>query len=334
LASYAFHDLTLKVHPVAPEIRSDLDQLLHDLSWTRIPEERQISSLSLAVRLDSPGAVPRAAPGEMPLGDGFRGSEDSDAFDLTDGESLLRVESRTGHAEVRLAPSFLHRPPLLRQNFWVFGLMKLLQSRGFYGLHAAALVRKDKRGLLVVGESGSGKSTLAIALIRQGWGFLSDDAVVLRARPEGIEALALRRHMYVKDAKADAYQDLGLGEARADWGGGSRRQVRIEAAHSAQRTVACSPSVLLFPRIVRRQHSAVTPIGRVQALQRLLEQSGPQLFDRRDTGPRLSVLKSLLDQCAAYDFRAGADVLRDPAAAAELLETLKGDRDCLASSSS
>ena len=332
MASYAFHDLTLKVLPVAQEIHSDLDQLLHDLSWTRVPEEPQASSLSLAVRLDARRAVRRSASGEVPLGEGFRGTERADAFDLTDGESLLHIEPRKGHAEARLAPSFLRRPPLLRQNFWVFGLMKLLQSKGFYGLHAAALVRKDSRGVLVAGGSGSGKSTLAIALIRQGWGYLSDDAIVLRARPEGIEALALRRHMYVEDATADAYQDLGLGEERADRRGGRRRRVRVEAAHSAQRTVACIPRVVLLPRIVRRARSAVTPIGRVPALQRLLEQSGPQLFERRDTGDRLSVLKSLLDQCAAYEFRAGADVARDPVAVAELLETLKGDRDCLASS--
>jgi hypothetical protein len=325
VASYAFHDLTLKVHPVAKEIRSDLDRLLHDLSWTKIPEKRQDFSLSLAVRLDARRAVPRPASGETNLGDGFRGREGDEAFDLTDGQALLRIEPRAGHAEVRLAPSFLRRPSLLRQNFWVFGLMKLLQSRGFYGLHAAALVRKDGRGVLVVGGSGSGKSTLAIALIRRGWSYLSDDAVVLRARPEGIEALALRRHVYVVEAAAGDYRDLGLGGTRADRRGGRRRRVRVEAAHSAQRTVACFPSVLLFPRIVRRARSTVAPLGRVQALRRLLEQSGPQLFDRRDTGVRLSVLKSLLDQCAAHEFRAGADVSRDPDAVGDLLETLKGD---------
>ncbi len=134
---------------------------------------------------------------EVLRGDGFRGLQDGDEFYLTDGASVLRLEPRKGRGEARLAPSFFLKPLLLRQNFWVFALLKLLRPSGIYGLHAAGLVAEDGTGVLVVGQSGSGKSTLAIALVRRGWRYLSDDAVLLRSRPEGVEALALRRHFYV-----------------------------------------------------------------------------------------------------------------------------------------
>ena len=45
-------------------------------------------------------------------------------------------------------------------------------------IHAAALSH-DGRGLLVAGPSGYGKTTLALALIRRGFGFLSDDIAAL-----------------------------------------------------------------------------------------------------------------------------------------------------------
>lgn len=91
-----------------------------------------------------------------------------------------------------LAPAFFHQPPLLRHQFWAFGVLKLLRALGLYGLHAAGLVARIGCGLLLVGDSGYGKSTLTIGLVRQGWGYLSDDAVLLRRVSEEIEAVALR----------------------------------------------------------------------------------------------------------------------------------------------
>ncbi len=193
-------------------------------------------------------------------GDGLRGLENGNEFYLTDGASLLRLEPRMGRGEAWLAPSFFLKPPLVRQNFWVFALLKLLRPAGIYGLHAAGLVAEDGKGVLVVGRSGSGKSTLAIALVRSGWRYLSDDAVLLRSRPEGVEALALRRHFYVVSAEAGDYADVPLGEERPDNGGGFRRRVGVETSYAAQRVAACTPRVLLFSRVAPEEHSAVFPL--------------------------------------------------------------------------
>ena len=62
--------------------------------------------------------------------------------------------------------------------------------------------------LLIVGPSGCGKSTLTIGLIRVGGKFLSDDAILLRAAPDAIEALTFRRPFSVDVARVANYPDL------------------------------------------------------------------------------------------------------------------------------
>ena len=128
---------------------------------------------------------------EVLRADGFVGFEADDEFYLTDGSSLFHLLPRKGEGYARLAPSFSVKPKLAQTNFWCFGLLKLLRPLGVYSLHAAALAATDGAGLLLIGAPGSGKSTLAIGLIRQGWRYLSDDAVLLRDGWRGIEALPL-----------------------------------------------------------------------------------------------------------------------------------------------
>ncbi len=220
----------------------------------------------------------------------------------------------------------------MRQNFWIFGLLKLLRPSGIYGLHAAGLVAEDGMGVLVVGQSGSGKSTLAIALVRSGWRYLSDDAVLLRSRPDGVEALALRRHFYVVSAEAGDYADLPIGEERPDRCGGHRRRGGIETAYPPQRVGACIPRVLLFSRISSEEQSALLPLDRAHALGQLISQSSPQLFDRQTMAPHLATLNLLLQQAVAYELYAGIDLREDSIALLRLLAVARGERPCLASS--
>jgi hypothetical protein len=333
MTRYAFHDLTLDVEGAEAEKGVELHRILDELSWERTDGSPARPTLSLSVRLDADSLPLPSTAREVLGGDGLRGLESGDEFYLTDGASLLRLESRTGRGEARLAPSFFLKPPLLRQNFWVFGLLKLLRPAGIYGLHAAGLVAEDGTGVLVVGQSGSGKSTLAITLVRSGWRYLSDDAVLLRSRPDGVEALALRRHFYVVSGEADDYADLPLGEERPDSCGGFRTRVGIEAAYPSQRVGACTPRVLLFSRVAREKQSVVLPLERADALGRLIGQSSPQLFDRETMAAHLSTLNLLLRQSAAYELSAGIDLRDDPAMLSGLLAAAESERPCLASSS-
>jgi hypothetical protein len=335
MARYAFHDLTLEVEGVedAPS-HVELDRILGELSWERTEPASGPSTFSLTLRLgeDEFEQTPNAR--EVLRGDGFRGFESDDGFYLTDGASSLRLDPERGRGTVRLSPSFFRKPFLFQQNFWVFALLKLLRARGLYGLHAAGLVAEDGAGWLLVGKSGSGKSTLAIALVRRGWRYLSDDAVLLRGRPDAVEALALRRHFYVVTTELDDYAEMPLGEERRDSSGGLRRRLGLETAYPARRVAACIPRVLLFPRVSGQRQSRLIPLDRAEALGRLIGQSSSQLFDRATMAPHLATLNALLRQTAAYDLSAGTDLREDASLLLSLLAAAEGESTCLASSSS
>jgi hypothetical protein len=260
--------------------------------------------------------------------DDFVGFEVNDDFYLTDRSSVFYLRPAKGEGYARLAPSFLAKSALTQGNFWCFGLLKLLRPRGVYSLHAAGLASRDGLGLLLVGASGSGKSTLAIGLIRQGWRYLSDDAVLLRYGSQEVVALACRRSFYIDAVRSHDYSDLSLGEEAPDTNGGRRRRIGIDDAYPKQYAPRCLPRVVIFPRIKCQAQSTLIPVGGVRALGDLLAQSAPQLFDRCTMAKHLETLKRLLQQADIYELNAGRDLYRHPASLIGLIQEAQGERNC------
>jgi hypothetical protein len=324
IARYSCHGLTLEVVRDGPGEECVLARYLQGLWWVRTADEGAEPRLRLTISLqDGSLRVPRGA---QPAGDldGHRAFAVEDEFYLTDGSSLLHIQPGRRQLYAQLAPSFLGRPPQSQRTFWMFGLLKLLRSMGVYCMHAAGVVSRTGTGVLIIGASGSGKSTLTIGLIRQGWSYLSDDALLLRRQPGGVEALAWRRHVAVDAAAAAVYTDLPLGKEGMNPAGKRKRQVGIEAVYPGQQVASCLPQVLLFSRVVPHAPSAVVPLNRPVALKHLLAQSSPPLFDHGTMAPHLEVLTQLLRQASPYELSAGLDVYYDPWRLVPLLATVNG----------
>lgn len=186
------------------------------------------------------------------------------------------------------------------------------------------MVSRAGVGCLIIGASGSGKSTLTIGVIRQGWSYLSDDAVLLRRQPDGVAALAWRKHISVDAAAAAAFADLPLGRAMENLEGRRKRRVGIEAVYPGQQVAGCLPRVLLFSRLMPHAPSAVVPVDPANALKHLLAQSHPTSFDRSTMAQHLQVLTHLLQQATSYELRVGLDVYQDPRRLVQLLNTITG----------
>jgi len=339
VTAYTFHDLTLDVEQDAVEIPTGLTELLQHHSFVRSPAPVTRPSLRLSARVNATcrREVPRTARRVFGaddfcgLAEGFSGFDGGDDFYLTDERSSFHLRLPQGEGHARLHPSFLAKPPLLKQAFWVFGLVKLLRYLGAYGLHAAGVVMPDQGGLLAVGQSGSGKSTIAMELIRQRWSYLSDDSVLLRNRAEGVEALAFRKDPYIDADAGPKYPDLPLGPVTRDAFGRDKRRVCVDDAFPERRTARCWPRVLLFCRIVPVAQSTLRPLDRLAALKTLLGQSGPLLFDPQTMPQHLEVLKRLLQQTATVELEAGLDLHHDPRGLIDLLAGALRVGPCLGS---
>jgi len=160
--------------------------------------------------------------------------------------------------------------------------------------------------------------------VRQGCGYLSDDALLLRQQPEGVEALAFRKPFSIDEDVAADYAELSLGEARRSSSGKRKRWVAIQDVYAGQYRPRCSPSMLLFPRIVDAAQSTVCPLSRPQALGYLLAHSGPHLFDRPTMAQHLETLKDLVQQTTQYELCAGRDLYAHPSRLLHLLSAAEG----------
>lgn len=325
-ALYALDQLVLKLDLEEPG-REDLDRLLQELSWVRTSRSTYKPTLYLSVRSNSREFVIPRNCREVLRADDFLGFEVNDDFYLTDRSSVFYLRPIKGQGYARLTPSFFAKPPLAQANFWCFGLLKLLRPLGIFSLHAAGLASRDGLGLFLVGASGSGKSTLAIGLIREGWRYLSDDAVLLRHGLQGVEALACRRSFYIDALRSAKYSDLSLGEETPDSNGGLRRTIGIDEAYPDQYLRRCIPRVVIFPQIKRQDQSTLKPSDSVRALGLLLTQSAPQLFDGSTMARHLELLKKLLQQTETYDLDAGTDLYREPASLVDLIRKAQGERN-------
>jgi hypothetical protein len=170
-----------------------------------------------------------------------------------------------------------------------------------------------------------------LGLIRQGWSYLSDDALLIHQQDEvskaglsrKVRAFALRKPCYIDSSAAARYTEFSLGQEVPDSSARPRRAVRVEEAYPLRQLPACSPKVVLFTTIGSQQDSTLRPVDRVTAIKHLLNASGPQIFDRHTMSRHLATLNTLVDQVDAYELVAGWDLYRSPAKLPYLLEETK-----------
>ena len=244
---HVLHDeVALEVNDERPGRRRDLLDLLDDLSFVRASGTTAPGRLTLSVRL----GVSAASAGGRSLSqpDAPQVTEAGEEVYVTEGESLFHVQPGRRRATAQIAPSFEERPLQLRHRFWAYGVVKLLHQQGLYALHAAGVTTPRGENLLIVGPSGSGKSTMTIGLIRLGGRFLSDDAILLRAAPDGIGALTFRKPFSVDAAHATDYPDFVASFAPGSHG--RKRRADPLRAYRSQHRSGFRPHTMVFPRIV------------------------------------------------------------------------------------
>jgi hypothetical protein len=324
VTSYRWHELSLAMYADEPTGAGELAQTLQELSWVRDDTQVLTPALSIYVRQHTPECHLPETACRMFQAEGFWGFEHGDDCYFTDGISQWRLQLRQGQGEAWLGPGFSEKPAHLRRRFWAFGVLKLLRPLGVFSLHAAAVVSSDGRGILIVGAPGSGKSTLALGLLRRGWSYLTDDAVFLRQRSDGVEALVCRQDAYINAEDAVRYGDLPWGEAVPDGAGRYKLRLCPGAAYPDQIVLRYLPRVVLVAHISNGRQTLLRPLDRVQCLRQLLAQSGPQLFDRPTMGAQLEVLARLLHQADIYELQAGWDLYEDPLILQDLLSQVRG----------
>ena len=270
-----------------------------------------------------PLAVPDEAEALSESREGLRFHRLGETLYLHFKGTVVRLDPQRGLAYGTLAREDDALRDALLFCLFFYSAVVLLYYRGLRTMHAACLVRRG-HGLLLLGESDSGKSTLAMRLVERGWGYLSDDSVLLSRSERGVEARPLRR-----DFCLDPEAETVFPQVAAHWqphlADVRKRRLRIRDLYPHQAASRCTLRTLLFPRIVSEARSRLVPLDQKAALMGLLHHSGAlAVLDAPTAAAHLDDLGALTRQARSYTLLAGRDLRDDPAAAAALLGEVVG----------
>lgn len=197
-----------------------------------------------------------------------------------------------------------------------------LRRCGLFDLHAAGMAEPSGgRGFIFPGRSGSGKTTLAMRLGGAGWRYLSDDMVLVSAGAGGYEARGLRR---LFQASAETLAGDSLPRLKDALGitvpsSPDKRCVDPATLFPGQFDSYVNPRVLCFAEVTRSPESRVEPIGKAEAMSRLLSLCPWARYDAVTAREHLDVLGGLARQCETLSLMAGRDILADPLKASNML---------------
>ena len=230
---------------------------------------------------------------------------------LTDGFSSAQLQLRSGKGLMNLHRLFKYKNAISKQNFFLISLILLLSQWGFYDLHAAGVV-KDGVGYLVLGESGSGKSSATLSLVSQGWHYLSDDALLLRRTPDGIEALAFRQKFYLDQSLVYHFPEIAPFLEKRTGGSSTKQFLELGKVYPDQFKPRCYLKFLIFSRIVHQPKSTLVTLDKTSAMIKLIKQSESLSIKKRGSKDHLNFLKELASRTRCYELSAGLDLYKNP----------------------
>lgn len=200
--------------------------------------------------------------------------------------------------------------------FLTFALVHALQDRGRYILHGAAVCDEDGQGILMLGESDTGKSTLTMSMIKQGWGYLSDDSLVVTRSDQGIVTTPFRTDFGLDPVAEEFFP--GIAEGAEPWlFGGEKWRIRIRELFPSLARPVCRPRMLVFPELDPRAESHLEPMDAGRAIVGLMRQASFLSTDgeHEDARRQIDLFADLVGQCKLCRLVSGEDIVRN----AELL---------------
>lgn len=320
---YSFYEITVGVQWEGEGVEEEIEQFFSPLPFVK--RSGIANSVHIELKFTTTAApldIPHAASGPFSCYDLSIYEADGRVY-LTDGLSIFQLDPQAGTGLLTLHRSFKEKPLLLKYNFFLIGLIHLLAPLGIYDLHAAALMR-DGIGYLFLGESGSGKSSTALSLVRQGWHYISDDALLLRPSADGIEVLAFRRHFYLDPVLSHKFPEIAPHLEGAAMGDHTKRFLDVDAVYPGRFQPGCIPRVLIYTRIVPQPESTLIPIDKTTAFIKLMRQSASLFFKRQAVNVHLEAMKRLVSQSYSYELLAGRDLYERPERISDfLLDNIK-----------
>lgn len=215
---------------------------------------------------------------------------------------------------------------LFREFFLRAILLFFLRRQQFFELHAAAALpphqQIDQAGYLFLGPSGSGKTSTLLALIRSGWYYLADDALLLQPQQEQINVYPLRRTFSLTLDSLAYYPKLKdqIIEAVPFT---NKKRLDPQAIWPQQYINSFTPKFIIVCRIVDKEFSSLRAISRTHLLTQLIEATPWIVLDRATSLAQLTTFRQLTTSCQCFELQSGRDLLENSDRLSALLDSAR-----------
>ena len=162
-------------------------------------------------------------------------------------------------------------------------------------VHAGSVVDPEGRAWLLIGDTHAGKTTTCVSLVAEGWRFLADDQVVLRAGADGA--------IDVQGWPRQAHLDEGWSESIVT---GSRAAVDLRERWGDQWLRRAPLGGLLLPTVRPDEPTTATSVDAATSFTALVRQS-PWLIADREAAPAVMALLRDAAGLPAYALSLGRD---------------------------
>ena len=312
--SFAVAGRLLFIQSFDPRLRTLIERLFAGWQLTPVsfPERNPDIQITFACGAEFP-AVPSGLA-EFEVAAGGRCYAASDEYYLEFDNSLLHfAHGNTVNVSVWLkklpGPS---DPELARVTS--FAVCAALRRFGMFDIHSAGVVvPNSETGALLIGPSGSGKSALTSQLATAGWGYLSDDELLLSVVGDEVEARGFRGFFALSSATANANEPTPAFKTCFE-------PSTVFTSPPVPRVV---PRFLFFAKITRAENTELRELTQTEIMAHLIRACPWATYDTAIAGANLDLLAQLARQSKGFELMAGTDLL-EPNQASRIIGSVCG----------
>lgn len=168
-------------------------------------------------------------------------------------------------------------------------------------VHAASVARNGG-AILIVGQSGAGKTSIAMACAAQGWDYLGDDAVIVRAGPPRVASLYSSARL--REDTFQRYPDamracLGVSDDAGEL------KAEVDMALVGPPVAEAEIRAIVVPQPTDWSEFRLAPLGRADTLRKLMTAMRQSMLG--DEAAAFSKLAALVSQVPCYALTASGD---------------------------
>ena len=219
---------------------------------------------------------------------------------ITVKDTVINIDDDSNSAFCYLSPQHMDSSWVLAHRVFLLPVLEILRKREAFYLHAGC-VFINGAGILICGGSGHGKSTLTYALARDGFSYMSDDAVFLKANGENPSIFSFPEKLKLDSSSCSFFSEFSeLPEIKG------KVEISIKDSNISDVVIDGEPQFIIFPHISETGECGIQPVDDTEAMLMLIQQSISMVGNNR-IEEHLDILKKLSEGTKKYRLTIGGN---------------------------